>query len=166
MGTTMSKTEITAATALPLVVVTREFAAPRDLVFRAHIEPELLAQWLGPRELTTTVDRHEARDGGRWRYLHTDREGNTFAFRGVFHGDPSPDAIVRTFEYEGVPGRVQLDATTLEDRGGATFVRTVSAFQSVADRDAMVAEGMEYGLRDGAERLEELLTTLREGTVS
>ena len=157
----MSKTQITAAPGMPQIIITREFDAPRDLVYRAHSEPSLLEQWWGPRELKTSIDCHEARDGGRWRYVHTDAEGNTFGFHGVFHGTPSPDAIVQTFEFEGVPGHVKLDTTTLEQHGDTTLVRTVSAFQSVADRDAMVASGMERGVRDSDERLDDLLTGLQ-----
>ena len=157
----MSKTQITAAPGMPQVIVSREFDAPRELVFRTYTEPELLAQWWGPRDLKTTIDRHEARDGGRWRYVHTDAQGNTHGFHGVFHGAPSPEAIVQTFEFEGAPGHVKLDTTTLQQRGNATLVRTVSAFQSVADRDAMVASGMERGVRDSDNRLEDLLTSLQ-----
>jgi uncharacterized protein YndB with AHSA1/START domain len=158
----MSKTVITAEPGMPQIIVTREFGAARDLVFRAYTEPELLTQWLGPRDLVLTVERYDIRDGGRWRYVHTDRAGHDYGFHGVFHGDPSPQAIVQTFEFEGAPGHVKLDSTTLEQRGGTTLVRTVSAFTSVADRDAMVASGMERGARDSAERLEELLATLQD----
>jgi uncharacterized protein YndB with AHSA1/START domain len=157
----MSKTQITAEPGIPQIIITREFGAPRDLVFRAFTDPELLVQWLGPRDLTLTVDRYDVRDGGRWRYVHTDAQGNAYGFHGVFHGDPSPEGIVQTFEFEGVPGHVKLDTTTLEDGGGTTLVRTVSAFPSVADRDAMVASGMERGAHDSDERLEELLAKLQ-----
>ena len=153
----MGKTEITAAPGMPMIVITREFDAPRELVFRAHTEPSLLAQWLGPRDLILTIDRYEVRNGGTWRYVNTDADGNTYGFHGVFHGDPSPDAIVQTFEFEGVPGHVCLQTVTLAERGGKTLVRTVSAFQSVEDRDAMVASGMERGVHDSGERLAELL---------
>ena len=159
----MSKTQITAERGIPQIVITRDFDAPRDLVFRAYTDQRLLVQWLGPRDLTMTVDRYDVRDGGRWRYVHTDAEGHEHAFHGVFHGTPSPDAIVQTFEYEGVPGHVSLDTTTLEDRGGRTLVRTVSSFQSVADRDGMVAAGMERGVRDSDERLAGLLAKLQAG---
>jgi uncharacterized protein YndB with AHSA1/START domain len=123
----MSKTAITAEPGIPMVIVTREFDAPRDLVFRAHTDPDLLVQWLGPRDLTTAVDRYEARNGGTWRYRQTDADGNTYGFHGVFHGDPSPDGIVQTFEFEGAPGHVCLQTVTLADRSGRTLLRTVSA---------------------------------------
>lgn len=157
----MSKTQITAEPGMPLITITREFDAPRDLVFRAYTDPALLVQWLGPRDLTLTVDHYEVRDGGRWRYVHADADGNAYGFHGVFHGDPSPEVIVQTFEFEGAPGHVKLDTTTLERRGGKTLVRTVSAFPSVDDRDAMITSGMERGTRDSDERLAELLATLQ-----
>src|SRR5580658_5191718 len=159
----MSKTTITAEPGIPMVIVAREFDAPRDLVFRAHIDPDLLVQWLGPRDLTTAIDRYEPRNGGTWRYVQTDAEGNTYSFHGVFHGDPSPDGIVQTFEYEGAPGHVCLQTATMAERGGKTLLRTASAFQSVEDRDAMVAADMERGVRDGGERLAELLGRLQAG---
>jgi uncharacterized protein YndB with AHSA1/START domain len=92
---------------------------------------------------------------------HAGPEGNSYGFHGVFHGDPSPDAIVQTFEFEGVPGHVCLQTATFADRGPKTLVRTVSAFQSVQDRDAMVASGMERGAHDSGDRLDELLARLQ-----
>jgi uncharacterized protein YndB with AHSA1/START domain len=157
----MSKTAITAEPGIPMIIITREFDAPRELVFRAHTDPDLLVQWLGPRDLTTTIDRYEARDGGTWRYTQSDAQGNSYGFHGVFHGDPSPDAIVQTFEFEGAPGPVCLQTAALAERAGKTLLRTVSAFQSVEDRDAMVASGMERGIHDSGERLAELLARLQ-----
>jgi uncharacterized protein YndB with AHSA1/START domain len=159
----MNRTQITAEPGIPQIIVTREFDAPRDLVFRAHTDPDLLAQWLGPRDLRMSIERYEVRDGGRWRYVQTDNRGNAYRFHGVFHGDPSPEAIVQTFEFEGAPGHVKLDATTLEQRGDRTLVRTVSAFTSVDDREAMIASDMERGIRDSDDRLAELLARLQRG---
>jgi uncharacterized protein YndB with AHSA1/START domain len=157
----MSETHVSAEPGQSWVRVTREFDAPRSLVFRAYTEPDLLVQWLGPRRLTMEVDRYEVRDGGRWRYVHRDADGTGYGFHGVFHGTPSPDGMVQTFEFEGAPGHVSLDTLTLEDRGGRTLSRIVSVFQSVEARDAMVAAGMEGGLREGFERLDQLLATLQ-----
>lgn len=156
----MANMQIIAEPGVPSVVITSEFDAPRELVFRAYMEPELLVQWLGPRRLTMTIERQEGRDGGRWRFVHHDVDGNAFGFHGVFHGEPSPEATVRTFEYEGAPGHVSLETLTLEERDGKTLVRTVSVYPSVEDRDAMVESGMERGVREGTERLEELLARL------
>ena len=159
----MPDTKITAEPGVPQIVITREFDAPRDLVFRAYIEPDLLVQWLGPCNLTMTVDRYEPRDGGSWRYVHTDPDGNAHGFHGVFHGTPTPDGIVQTFEYEGVPGHVKLDTVTMTDHDGRTLVRTVASFQSVEDRDGMIAAGMEQGVREGNDQLAELLAKLQVG---
>jgi uncharacterized protein YndB with AHSA1/START domain len=159
---TMSKTQITAEPGMPQIIITCEFDAPRDLVFRAYTDPDLLVRWLGPRDLDLNVERYETHDGGRWRYIHSDSAGNSYGFHGVFHGDPSPDAIVQTFEFEGTPGHVKLDTTTLRQRGARTLVRTVSAFTSVADRDEMIAADMERGTRDSAERLADLLAMLAD----
>lgn len=157
----MAKTEITAEPGIPQIVMTREFDAPRDLLFRAYTDPELLVRWLGPRDLAMRVDTYEVRDGGRWRYVQIDADGNEYGFHGVFHGTPSPDGIVQTFEFEGVPGHVALDTATFVERGGRTLVRRVSSFQSVEDRDGMVASGMERGVHDSDERLTELLARLQ-----
>ena len=159
----MSKTQITAEPGIPQIVIAREFAAPRDLVYRAHVDPDLLVRWLGPRALTTSIDRYDARNGGTWRYVQRDADGNQYGFHGVFHGDPSPDAIVQTFEFEGVPRHVCLQTVTFAEHGGGTLMRTVVAFQSVEDRDGMVTSGMEEGVQDSGERLDELLAKLQAG---
>jgi uncharacterized protein YndB with AHSA1/START domain len=156
----MATTQLIAEPGMPQVVITREFDAPRELLFRAYTDPELIVQWLGPRALTMTVDRHEARDGGRWRFTHRDADGNEYGFHGVYHGTPSLDGIVRTFEFEGAPGHVSLETATFEERGGRTLLRLNSVFQSVEDRDGMVQSGMEQGVNEGMERLDELLARL------
>ena len=156
----MAKTHFIAEPGVPQIVMTREFDAPRELLFRAHIDPALLVQWLGPRALTMTVDRLEARDGGRWRYIHRDAAGTEYAFHGVFHGAPSLDGIVQTFEFEGTPGHVSLQTLTFEDLGGKTLLRQNAVFQSVEDRDGMLQSGMEDGVNDSMERLDGLIATL------
>ena len=156
----MAETQIIAEPGMPYIEITREFDAPRELLFRAFTDPELLVQWLGPRRLTMTVDRHDARHGGTWRYTHRDADGNEYGFHGVFHGTPSPDGIVRTFEFEGMPGHVSLETATFEERGGRTLLRQNAVFQSVEDRDGMVQSGMAEGVNDGMERLDELVARL------
>ena len=156
----MAKTQFIAEPGVPRIVITRQFDAPRELLFRAFTDPELLAQWMGPRALTMTIDRHEARHGGTWRYIHRDADGNEYAFHGVHHGTPSPDGIVRTFEFEGAPGRVSLETATFEEHGGGTLLRQNVVFQSVEDRDAMARSGMETGVDDSMERLDELVARL------
>ena len=157
MGNT---TVITAEPGIPQIVIEREFDAPRELVYRAWTEPELLKQWLGPRNLTMRIDHFDLRDGGSYRYVHIDPDGNEYGFHGVFHGDPSPDGLVQTFEFEGAPGHVSLDTLTLEERDGKTIARTNSVFQTVEARDGMVQSGMEVGINEGYERLDELIPKL------
>jgi uncharacterized protein YndB with AHSA1/START domain len=158
----MGKTQITAEPGTPFIQITREFDAPRELLFRAYTEPDLLVQWLGPRGLEMTVDRYEVRDGGTWRYIHKDADGNEYGFHGVFHSQPSVDGIVQTFEFEGAPGHVMLEALTFDERDGKTTVRGNSVAQSVEARDAMVASGMETGIVEGYERLDDLLGKLKK----
>jgi len=153
----MATTRIDARPGVPFIDMSREFAAPRELVYRAHTDPDLLAQWIGPRRLTTRVVRFDVRDGGTWRFVQRDQDGSEYGFHGVFHGDPSPEGIVQTFEFEGAPGHVSLDALTLEEHDGRTTLRVHSVFQSVEARDAMVAAGMESGVQEGYERLDELV---------
>jgi uncharacterized protein YndB with AHSA1/START domain len=157
----MGATKITAEPGQPFIDMTREFDAPRDLLYRAYTEPDLLVQWLGPRRLSMEIERYDVRDGGAWRYINRDDHGNEFVFHGVFHGTPTPDRMVQTFEFDGAPGHVALDAVTFEEGDGRTTVRTHSVYQSVQDRDAMVAGGMESGVNEGFDRLDELLTSLR-----
>jgi uncharacterized protein YndB with AHSA1/START domain len=156
----MGKTQFNAEPGIPQIITEREFDAPRELLFRAWTEPELLAQWLGPRNLTMEIDRYDVRDGGTWRYVQRDEEGNEYAFHGVFHGDPSPDGMVQTFEYEGFPGHVSLDTLTFEERDGKTIARTNTVFQTIEARDGMMQSGMEYGVDDGYDRLDELIAKL------
>ncbi len=156
----MSKAEISAQPGTQQILITREFNAPPDLVFRAFTEPQLMVQWLGPRRLTMQVDRFDLRDGGTWRYVQFEPDGTEHGFHGVFHGAPSLDALVQTFEYEGAPGHVSLDTLALEDREGRTIARINSVHQSVEARDAMIAAGMTEGLNEGFERLDELIAKL------
>ena len=154
----MAKTQFNAEPGVPQIMITREFAASRDLLFRAHTDPVLLMQWLGPRRMTMMIERFDVRNGGTWRYVNRDTDSTEYGFHGVFHGTPSPDAgIVQTFEFEGAPGRVSLQTLTMEEHGGKTLLHINSVFQSVADRDAMVQSGMEEGFNESLERLDEIV---------
>jgi uncharacterized protein YndB with AHSA1/START domain len=156
----MTATEIIAEPGVPQIIVLREFDTSPQVLFRAHTEPALLVQWLGPGSLVTTVDRLEPRDGGRWRYTQTDARGVGHFFHGLFHGDPTPDQIVQTYEFEEQPGRVQLNTVTLEPRGGRTLLRQNTLFQSVEDRDGYVRAGMERGVHASMANLDALVTKL------
>lgn len=139
--------------------ITREFDAPRELVFKAHTDPTLFVRWLGPRGLETNLETFEPVSGGRWRFIQKDADGNEFGFHGVFH-EVSPERIIQTFEFEGLPesGHVVLETLELEDLpNGRTRLRSQSVYRSVEDRDGMVQAGMEVGVVEGYERLDEIL---------
>jgi uncharacterized protein YndB with AHSA1/START domain len=157
MTTRTNETEIAADPDVPLVRITREFDAPPDKVFRAHTDPELVVQWLGPRELEMRVDQWDCRTGGSYRYLHS-RDGEEYGFHGCFHEVRPNELIVQTFTFEGVPDGVALEKLVLEDLGdGRTRLVGTSLCDSFADRDAMLSSGMDVGVREGYERLDELL---------
>jgi uncharacterized protein YndB with AHSA1/START domain len=155
--TTTHETEITADTEVPIVRITREFDAPRDKVFRAHVDPDLVVRWLGPRRHEMVVDRWDCRTGGSYRYLHRSG-GDEFAFHGCFHEVRPSERIVQTFTYEGAPDGVALEWAVFEDLGaGRSRVVGTSLVESFELRDAMLASGMDVGVREGYERLDEIL---------
>ena len=144
--------------------ILREFDAPRELVWKAYTDPDLYVQWLGPRQLKLRLETFEPWSGGRWRYINSDDSGNEYRFHGVNHDVTAPERIIGTFEYEGLPeaGHVVLDCVWFEELpGGRTRMRGQSVFQSVADRDAMLQNGMESGVVDSYEKLDELLETIK-----
>ncbi len=158
--TSKNKTIITAEPGKQEVFITREFDAPRELVFRTHTDPDLYAQWLGPRGLTTTFEVFEPVSGGRWQFTQKDDAGNEYAFHGVNHEVKAPERIIGTFEYDGLPesGHVILETAVFEELpNGRTRIKSQSVYQSVADRDGMIESGMEYGVNEGYERLDEIL---------
>ena len=156
-STTHRETQIVADPDVPLVRIVREFDAPVEKVFRAHVDPDLVVQWLGPRGLTMTIDHFDCRTGGSYRYIHS-RAGEDYGFHGSFHEVRPNELIVQTFTFEGMPDGVALEKMVLEDLGnGRTRLTATSLVDSFADRDAFVASGMETGVVQGYERLDEIL---------
>lgn len=155
--TTTRETQIVADADVPLIRITREFDAPVAKVFRAHTDPALLVQWLGPRGLEMRIDHFDCRSGGSYRYVHA-RNGEEYAFHGSFHEVRPGEVIVQTFTYEGEPDGVALERMVFEDLGeGRTRITGTSLVDSFATRDAILASGMDHGAREGYERLDELL---------
>ncbi len=159
--TTMAKTEYVIEPGKQQIMITRVFDAPRELVFKAFTDPKLVSQWFGPRAYSTTVDKMEARAGGLWRFVQRNEKGDEFAFHGVHHEVAAPERIVATFEFEGVPGHVLLQTVTFEPLGRKTRLVEQLVFQSVADRDGMVASGMQEGSDDSMDRMAEILENLK-----
>ncbi len=157
--TTHHETTIELDERVPLVRIIREFDAPPAAVFRAHTDPELLARWLGPRDLEMEVVTFDARTGGAYRYVHR-RGSDEFWFHGSFHEVRPDELIVQTFTFEGMPDGVALEKLQLEPLPGArTRLVATSLVDSFEDRDAFVASGMETGIDEGYDKLDELLAT-------
>ena len=157
MTSTTHETQIVSDPDVPLVRIVREFDAPPEKVFRAHTDPDLVVQWLGPRDLTMRIDHYDCRTGGSYRYIHS-RDGEDFGFHGSFHEVRPNELIVQTFTFEGMPDGVALERLLFEDLGnGRTRLTATSLVDSFADRDAFVASGMEIGVREGYDRLDEVL---------
>ena len=159
------ETTITAEPGRHDYFIIREFDAPRELVFKAFTDPELVQKWLGPHGKKMTIEKYESRDGGSYRYIHEDDRGNQYFFRGVNHEVLAPERIIGTFEFEGLPerGHVALQTAKFESLpGGRTRFTSQSLFQSVEDRDQMLRSNMERGVKQGFERLDEILANLQK----
>jgi uncharacterized protein YndB with AHSA1/START domain len=145
------------------IVMTREFDAPRELVFEAHSKCEHFVKWWGPRRYALAECEMDFRPGGRYRFVHRGPEGvEEHGFRGEYREVVPPERIVWTFEWEGMPGHVSVGTLTLEDLGeGRSKLTAHSLFDSVEDRDGMLQSGMEEGSAETWDRLAELLETMK-----
>jgi uncharacterized protein YndB with AHSA1/START domain len=138
----------------------RVFNAPREKVYEAMTDPELIPQWWGRHKDTTTVEELDVRVGGRWRFVSDGPDGS-HGFSGIFRELEEPSRVVQTFEWDGMPGYISVDSAELEDLGdGRTRVVSTSTFHFGEERDGMLSSGMEIGMGESYDRLEELLETL------
>jgi uncharacterized protein YndB with AHSA1/START domain len=136
--------------------IERIFDAPRDRVFAVYTDPELIPRWWGPRQYTTRVEKMDVRTGGEWHFVH-EGEGEEHGFRGSYREVTPPERIVQTFEWLGMPGYISVETAEFEDLGERTRVVTTSVFHFREDRDGMLASGMEGGMQETYERLDEVL---------
>jgi uncharacterized protein YndB with AHSA1/START domain len=139
------------------IVSERVVDAPRERVFAAFTDPELIPHWWGPRNVTTRVEQMDVRAGGDYRFVCVNEDGSEDVFRGTIRELVPPERLVQTFEWLGMPGHVVVDEIVFEDLGGQTKVTDVSLFHTNEERDGMLASGMEGGLTESYERLDELL---------
>ena len=152
----MAETTIEADPKVPIIRLTRDFAATPEQLLRAHTDPKLFAAWNGPNSLQTRIDQWDARSGGSFRFVSS-RDDEEYAFRGCFH-EIRPDRIVQTFTYEGDPDGVALGTLWFEDLGnGRTRLRAQSLVDSFERRDAFLKSGMEVGVNEGYAKLDELI---------
>ena len=139
--------------------IERIFDAPRELVWRAHTERELIAQWWG-RGNPLDVERFEVERGGHWRFVEHGPDGDV-GFEGRFREVTPQERLVQTFEWDGMPGYVVVNTATFEDLGdGRTRVVVTSLFHTTEERDGMVASGMESGMSQSYVALDRLLARL------
>lgn len=136
---------------------TREFDAPVAAVFRAHAEPELVKQWLGPARNAMQIERWDFTTGGGYRYLHKGPDGGEYWFNGVFHVVRQNEFVIQTFEFEGAPDMVNLDFLTFADLGGRTRLSGRSICPNTDARGELLSSGMQDGMTEGYVRLDALL---------
>jgi uncharacterized protein YndB with AHSA1/START domain len=139
------------------ILTERTFDAPRERVWRAFTDPELIPRWWGLRSTSTIVAELELRPGGKWRFVQRNEDGSETGFRGVYREVSAPERLVYTFEWEGMPGHVLIDTATFEDLGERTRVLVHSLFHTSEERDGMLSSGMERGLDQSYAMLDELL---------
>jgi len=158
-----NQTKITAEKDKQEIWIEREFDAPRGLVFKVTTDPKYITSWWGPRGSKIEVDKADIQSGGQWRYIH-DFNGQKTGFHGVYHEVLAPVRVIDTFEWEGLPekGHVIMETARYEELpNGRTKLRVQQIFQSVQDRDGMVASGQKRGLEETYERLDELLASMK-----
>jgi uncharacterized protein YndB with AHSA1/START domain len=159
------KLELIAEPGKPTIVTRRVVDAPRALVFEAFTNPEHLKRWLGPRSRTLVVCESDLRVGGKYRWVLRAENGHEAHFHGEYREINPPERIVRTFVFDLHPEDVAVETLYLEERDGKTIITTTAVASSVKERDAHLANGMEKGIVEGYERLDDLLASLRAGAV-
>ena len=160
MATTTNSAKVT----LPAdtqILITREFDAPRHLVWKAYTTPDLIARWWGGSHGKVTSAEVDLRVGGSWRYVLAANEGFEVAFHGEFREISAPDRLVNTEIYEGAPEGVGVVTTTLTESDGRTFMEMLCEYRDKTDRDAVVESGMEGGMQESMDELEQVAVSLK-----
>lgn len=140
------------------IVLSREFDAPRALVFKALTTPELLKRWLGPRDWTLETCEIDLRVGGAWRQVHRGPDGSIMGMRGVYREVSPPDRLVTTEAFDDWAEGEATVTTTLTEHAGRTTMTTSVLYPSREVRDGMLSTDMERGIGEGYDRLAELLS--------
>ncbi|MCA2218670.1 SRPBCC family protein [Jidongwangia harbinensis] len=145
------------------ILITREFNAPRHLVWRAYTTPELVRRWWAGDKGKVTAADIDLRVGGAWRYVMEANGGFEVAFRGEYREIDAPDRLVHTEIFEGLPDpddHVGVITTTLTEKDGRTHMEMLCAYRDQADRDAVIASGMEGGMQESLDHLEKVAVEL------
>lgn len=155
--------KIEAPASEPIVIATRDFAAPRALVWRVMTEREHVARWWGTEGQRNVITALDVRPGGKWRIESHAADGNVYTFVGEYREVREPEKFVWTFGMENMFfGKTLVETHTFEEDGAVTHYRSVSNYDSVADRDGMIASGMEKGMRHGFAVMDQLLAELTQ----
>jgi len=160
MATTTNSAKVT----LPAdtqILITREFDAPRHLVWKAYTTPDLIARWWGGEHGKVTSVEVDLRVGGTWRYVLTANEGFEVAFHGEYREISEPERLVNTEIYEGAPEGVGVVTTTLTESDGRTTLTQLCEYGSREVRDAVIDSGMESGMQESMDALEQVAASLR-----
>ena len=144
------------------MISTRTFNAPRDLVFEAFTSCEHLSQWWGPRSMTMAECQIDFVKGGKYRFVHETSEGDQYAFRGEFLEIIRPERIDQTFEFEPMPGHISRESMIFTEENGRTTITGHSTYATAEDMQGHVEAGMEAGMVETFDRLEELLAKRQE----
>lgn len=154
--TTMTEATIEADPDVPMIHIRRDFAATPAQLMRAHLDPDLYVQWVGPSSVWTRIDYWNPTTGGSWRWVGS-RDGEEYAFHGCFH-QVAETRIVQTFTWEGMPDDVSLETLEFTELGdGTTRLHARSLCESFEARDAWLRSGMETGVNEGYAKLDEML---------
>ena len=157
----MSTLQVAVVPQVPFIEFSRDFNASVSAVYRAHADPDLVQQWLGPKGYTTEIDHWHLRTGGSYRFTHVDPDGERFEFHGVFHAARPGDLIIQTFEFGGYPDVVSIETVHFVERGdGRMRLIGHSTYPSQKARDGMTDSGMEDGMAEGYDRLDSVLAEL------
>ena len=160
MATTTNSAKVT----LPAdtqILITREFDAPRHLVWKAYTTPDLIARWWGGSHGKVTSAEVDLRVGGTWRYVLAANEGFEVAFHGEYREISEPERLVNTEIYEGAPEGVGVVTTTLTESDGRTTLTQLCEYGSREVRDAVIDSGMESGMQESLDALEQVAVSLR-----
>jgi uncharacterized protein YndB with AHSA1/START domain len=142
------------------ILITREFDAPKHLVYKAWTTPELVRRWWSARRGEMTIAEIDLRVGGKWRYAMVATGGFEVAFHGEYHEIVPNERIVSTEIYEGMPDAEALDTITFNEVEGRTTLTLLVQHRTKADRDAHINSGMEDGLQDALDLLEQVANSL------
>ncbi|MGH3451242.1 MAG: SRPBCC family protein [Haloechinothrix sp.] len=142
------------------LVITRIFNAPRDLVWKALTEPEHVKQWYGLRAFETHICEIDLRVGGKWRWGQRTPDGDEVVFSGEYREISPPSRLVTTEAWEAMPDHGYVATLTLDEHDGKTTYTNHLLYQSKEDRDGHVASGMEPGLQETLDRLDELVSSM------